>query len=379
MLSPGSVALSECMSVSDPVVNTVGANLMVQPFTLADLEYELPPDGIAQVPVERRDDSRLLLVDRANETLIDARFADLPDFLRSGDCLVINDTRVVPARFWVRRHSGGRLEGLFVREVELGRWEVMLRSAGRLRRGELLTFDPPDAVGIIARESLGGGYWLFELSPAQATNEVLERVGRTPLPPYIRRERGHDIADSMDAERYQTVYARAAGSVAAPTAGLHLTADVFARLEARGVDVARLTLHVGPGTFAPIQVDRLEDHRMHAEWFELSEEAAMCIDRARSAGGRVVAVGTTSTRVLESRSDDAGRVRAGSDWTDIFIYPPYRFRAVDALVTNFHLPRSTLLALVMAFGGVERIRKAYAHAIEAGYRFYSYGDAMLIV
>jgi S-adenosylmethionine:tRNA ribosyltransferase-isomerase len=234
------------------------------------------------------------------------------------------------------------------------------------------------SVMAVARRALEGGRWEIELLPALPAESLLQQIGHTPLPPYIRRT--HPLAaEAVDRERYQTIYARQPGAVAAPTAGLHFTDELLAAFVQRGIRTASLTLHVGTGTFAPIAVDRIEQHAMHPEWYQLAHAPAEMINAVRAAGGRIVAVGTTSTRVLETRADSAGRVSAGQGWTDLFIYPPYGFRAVDALLTNFHLPRSTLLALVMAFGGVELIRGAYEHAVEHGYRFYSYGDAMLVV
>jgi S-adenosylmethionine:tRNA ribosyltransferase-isomerase len=336
-----------------------------------ELLYELPPDRIAQYPVEPRDASRLLVLPRDHRPFEHARFRDLERYVRPGDCLVLNDSRVIPARFHARRRSGGRVEGLFLAQRDDG-WQVLLRPASRLRVGERIRCEQAD-VSLILVERLERGVWRVHSTPPTDPPALLSRIGTTPLPPYVDRSRGPDPAD---AERYQTVYARVPGSAAAPTAGLHFTPELLARLRSAGVLTASVTLHVGPGTFAPIDAPRLEDHALHAEWFEAGEQSARRLQAVREKGGRLVAVGTTAARVLESLPDGLG---AASGWTRLFIYPPYRFRHVDALLTNFHLPGSTLLALVMAFGGAERVGAAYREAIEAGYRFYSYGDAMLIV
>lgn len=358
----------------------------------SELHYDLPAERIAQRPAEPRDASRLLVLHRASGRIEHRRFAEIGAYLRAGDCLVVNDTRVIPARFFCRRGSGGRVEGLFLRE-EGGRWRVLLKPSSRLRTGERLdvveagadgrpTAGPRDPAsrmgagpGIVLLESHERGEWSVTPDPPIAAAALLDRVGQTPLPPYIERAAGPDGADR---ERYQTVFARSPGAVAAPTAGLHFTAELLARLSAAGVGRAEVTLHVGLGTFAAIDVEELSEHVMHPEWYEVGGEALEALRRTRRAGGRIVAVGTTSARVLESIDlwEGAGASRRG--WTDLFIYPPYRFRNVDALVTNFHLPGSTLLALVMALAGVEAIRGAYACAIAEGYRFFSYGDAMLI-
>jgi S-adenosylmethionine:tRNA ribosyltransferase-isomerase len=351
---------------------------MSNSFRLDDLEYELPVERIAQAPLERRDAARLLVVNRVRGCVNDAWIVDLPGLLRAGDCLVINDTRVVPAKFELRRRTGGRIEGLFLREIAAGRWEVLLRGAARVREHEALAFAGNPEITGSARRAAGPGHWELELSEPLTAEVVLRQVGRTPLPHYIRRA-SDDEGEARDRQRYQTVYARRPGAVAAPTAGLHFTEELLAEITRRGVRVAPVTLHVGLGTFAPIAAERIEQHAMHPEWYEVAGSSAKMINAARAAGGRIVAVGTTAARVLETCVDQSGRIQAGQGWTDLFIYPPYHYRAIDALLTNFHLPRSTLLALVMAYGGRELVRLAYRHAVEHGYRFYSYGDAMLIV
>ncbi len=341
-----------------------------------DLDYRLPPELIAQQPLPVRDASRLLVVDRATGSVRDAAFLDLPGLLSAADLLVLNDTKVLPAKLVARRATGGKIEGLFVREPGDKRWEVMLRGTSRLRPGECLRLEPVehgDALELLERQ--GGGRWTARLVSEADTAAVLARVGTTPLPPYIRRAHGDD---SLDRQRYQTIFAARPGAVAAPTAALHFTDRIFERLEQRGIERSLVTLHVGPGTFTPITSDSLDEHRMDSEWYDLPLVTADRIAECRRSGGSVVAAGTTAVRVLETCAAD-GAVTARSGTADIFIKPPYTFRVVDRLLTNFHLPRSTLLALVMAFAGTELTRTAYAHAIEQRYRFYSYGDAMLIL
>jgi len=354
------------------------------PFMLTDLDYHLPDGMIAQRPLPRRDASRMLVLNRRSGEVGDACIMDLPGRLRRGDLLVLNDTKVVPAKFVARRVTGGRVVGLFVREPASGEWEVMLEGSRRLRVGERLSASGKGGAGAVTltlSESCGRGFWRVAVDAEEPAWEILDRIGITPLPPYIRRGDPGPAADMDDRSRYQTVYARRPGAIAAPTAGLHLTDALLKELRKRGVEETFVTLHVGVGTFKPIEVDDVSRHRMHAEWFELTSETAEAVRACRQRGGRVVAVGTTSVRVLESclgEPRDARVVRPNSGTTDVYIYPPYEFGVVDVLLTNFHLPRSTLLALVMAFAGVENIRGAYRHAIEHEYRFYSYGDAMLI-
>ncbi len=345
---------------------------------ISELQYELPPELIAQRPSPNREDSRLLIVDRANGGIRHARFAELPEYLPASAILVLNDTRVVPARFEARRRTGGRVAGLFLREVEEGLWDVLLEGRGRLKPGESLTLGEARFTMTLV-DRIDRGAWRVNVGPPLAATAVLAEVGRTPLPPYILRRRMGPDTDPLDRERYQTVYAERPGAVAAPTAGLHFTSAMLDRLAEQGVEHARVTLHVGLGTFSPITVDDLSEHRMHAEWFELRPDAADRINAARASGRPIVAVGTTSARVLETCADPGGRVEPCTGWTDIFIYPPYRFRAVDAMITNFHLPGSTLLAMIYAFAGRDLVRRAYDEAIAQGYRFFSYGDAMLVL
>jgi S-adenosylmethionine:tRNA ribosyltransferase-isomerase len=335
-------------------------------------DYALPEACIAQQPPPERDGARLLRLDRHGGSCTHHRILDLPELLRPGDLLVVNATRVLPARLRGHKRSGGRAEALLLGERAPGRFLALLRTSGRLREGLELVFEragrsAPARVAALAPDGS------VELAFADAGVSPWT-LGETPLPPYIRRDAPHPL----DAERYQTVFAREPGSVAAPTAGLHLSPRLLAALEARGVERAELWLHVGVGTFRPIGPAELASGRLHAERFELPEATAAAIDAARRRGGRVVAVGTTTTRVLESCAGEPGRVVPRAGEADLFLRPGSRFRVVDALLTNFHLPRSSLLMLVAAFAGRERVLAAYAEAIRSGYRFYSYGDAMLV-
>ncbi len=352
-------------------------------FSLADLKYDLPEDRIAQQPPAGREDARLLVVDRGTGALRDGRITDLPALLEPGDLLVLNDTKVIPAKFTLFRETGGRVRGLFLEEQELGQWRVMLEGSRRLRLGERLAWNLDGAgdVSLTLLASLGEGHWSVRVEPLEPSEVVLSRIGQTPLPPYIKRTGVDRAADQADRSRYQTVYAKSAGAVAAPTAGLHFTDALLESVRGRGVDIAFVTLHVGLGTFKPIEAATLEGHVMHKERFEISERTAAMVNACKKRSGRVVAVGTTCVRVLETavRRAADGELAAARGETDLFIYPPYAFGVVDALMTNFHLPESTLLALVMAFGGIERMRRTYQHAIDEAYRFYSYGDAMLII
>ncbi len=339
-------------------------------------DYQLPPERIAQYPAEQRDAARLLVCDRAAGGWEDRAFGELPELLRQGDCLVVNDSRVIPARLLGRLEPGGaRVELLFVRAAAGSAWEALARPAKRCRPGAVIRLgDGPARVRVIAVANEGRR--IVEVDGGGSVQELLQRYGVPPLPPYIAR---HQKPGQEDWERYQTVYAARDGSVAAPTAGLHFTPALLDRLRARGVAIETLTLHVGPGTFRPIRAARVEAHWMEAEEVTISAEAADAVNRAKAEERRVVAVGTTTCRALESAADEGGRVRSLSGPTDLFVYPGYRFKVIDALLTNFHLPRSSLLLLVCAFAGRELVLDAYRHAVEAGYRFYSYGDAMLVV
>jgi len=345
-----------------------------------DYDYDLPPGAIAVRPAEPRDAARLLVLRRAGGPLEDRVFRDLPELLEPGDLLVVNDTRVIPARLHGRRvDTGGAVEIFLLHEEHATptpaggpQWRVLASPGRRLRPGVRVELAPGVEAEIVAVHENGERTVRFH-----GTTDVLalaDRVGSTPLPPYIDR-----AADARDRDDYQTVYAAAPGAVAAPTAGLHFTPGLLGRARARGVDVASVTLHVGPGTFRPVQGDDLDAHRMHAEAYTIPDATAAAVARAHAAGRRVVAVGTTVVRALEAAAEGPGRVRAGAGETDLFLRPGHPFRAVSGLVTNFHLPRSTLLVLVSAFAGREPVLAAYAHAIRSGYRFYSYGDAMLVV
>lgn len=343
----------------------------------SDFDYHLPPELIAQAPAPERDGSRLLVVERSSGRIEHRSFRDLPDYLRSGDLLVVNDTRVFPARLHgVRAATGGKVEALFLREEAPGRWLALTRSGGAMQPGEELVLAGRKLrVRLVERRGAAGD--VLELPAGTDLFSFLEQHGEIPLPPYIARQSPE--AASADRERYQTVFAREPGAVAAPTAGLHFTPETFAQLASRGVARTELTLHVGPGTFQPVKADRIEEHRLLAEHYTIGDAAAAAVNAAQASGRRVVAVGTTATRALEGSAASTGSVAAGSGWTEIFIHPPYNFKVVDALITNFHLPRSTLLMLVSAFAGRELVLEAYRRAVEAKYRFYSYGDCCLFI
>ena len=340
---------------------------------LEDLGFELPESLIAQRPADRREDARLLVVDRATGTLEDARFADIERWLRPGDALALNETRVIAARLDVRRPSGGKIELLLVRPEADGAWRVLARPAKKAAVGAELHTDD-GWLGLEVVEQGEEGERVVRVVRGDLA-QALEAHGQVPLPPYIHRH-----ADAADRERYQTVFARVDGAVAAPTAGLHFSTELLERLRTLGVEQVPVLLHVGPGTFRPIATSDPAQHRMDEEWFEVTADAAQRLAAARERGGRIVAVGTTAVRTLESACDaNGGPLGPARGWTRKYILPPYEFRAVDALITNFHLPQTTLLLLVAAFAGEELTRRAYAHAIAERYRFYSYGDAMLIV
>lgn len=338
-----------------------------------DLDFVLPPELIAQAPAPHRAASRLLHYRRRDGGVAHRTFSDLPGLLKEGDLLVFNDAKVIPARFTLRKLTGGRVEGLFLKETSPGRWRVMLRDAAGARQ---LSFadDPTIAVTVVA--PLTEGEFEIEVHSPESSQAILARLGRMPLPPYIKRDKDHDARDDADREDYQTVYARSPGSVAAPTAGLHFTQELLRELDGNGVERACITLHVGMGTFKPVTAPTLEEHRMHSERYEIDKAAAEKLNRAQTEHRRIIAVGTTPARVLESYPDQPWQPCAAE--TSIFIYPPYRWKRVGALLTNFHLPRSTLIALVAALVGMEEQRRLYQIAIENRYRFFSYGDAMLI-
>lgn len=337
---------------------------------VADFDFDLPRALIAARPMEPRDAARLLVIGAG---LADRGISDLPGLLRPGDILVVNDTLVIPARLYGRR-GAAKVEITLHKPLGEGRWHAFAKGARKLKVGDSITFGQGVAAAVEDKGE-GGEVTLDFALPQDQVLAALERLGRTPLPPYIPRAAGPDARDRAD---YQTIFAAKPGAIAAPTAGFHFTEPLLAALAARGIGRATLTLHVGAGTFLPVKVDDVEAHPMHSEWGNLDEATAAMINAARAKGGRVVAVGTTVARLLETAVDEAGRLGAFAGDTDIFIAPGYRFRAIDLLLTNFHLPRSTLFMLVSALAGLEVMKAAYAHAIAEGYRFYSYGDACLI-
>ena len=336
-----------------------------------DFDYDLPPELIAQRPVEPRDSSRLMVLDRSGKASSDHFFYELPGFLREGDLLILNNTRVIPARLFAKKQGGtGMVEVFLLKELAENTWETLVRPGKRAKPGTDLVFEE-GVTGKVTGTVPDGGRCI-EFPKGFNFREWLERAGQTPLPPYITQK-------LSDRERYQTIYAKYEGSVAAPTAGLHFTPDLFQKIQSQGVQVGFLTLHVGIGTFRPVKTEVVEDHTMHPEEFVLSEELARSITATKQAGGRVIAVGTTVVRVLESQAVARGQVAPGSGGTNIFIYPGFEFKVIDGLVTNFHLPKSTLLMLVSAFAGREFVMECYQRAIQERYRFFSFGDAMLIV
>ncbi len=342
---------------------------------LDELDYDLPPELIAQEPAPTRDGGRMLVVD--SDAFIDSTVRALPTWLDASDVLVLNNTRVLPAKVTFHRATGGAVDALFLeRDADAGEdaWRVLLRGSKRLKTGDRLRFDDQDTVVLVA--SHGGGEWTVTPATTSLT-EFMRMNGSMPLPPYIRRV-ANDARAPMDKSRYQTTFAEAEGAIAAPTAGLHFTQELFAALQAKGIEIQFVTLHVGRGTFAAVRTDDLDDHDMHTERYSISDACATALERARKEKRRIVAVGTTTVRALEAATKSDGTIDRGEQSTNLLIQPGYRFNIVDALFTNFHLPRSTLLALVSAFAGHETIMRAYKHAVSERYRFYSYGDAMLL-
>lgn len=336
-----------------------------------DFYYDLPPELIAQTPLEKRDESRLLCLDKATGEWSHHHFYELPDFLRAGDCLILNNSRVLPARLLGRRlPGGGACEVLLLQDKGDKVWECLVRPGKHLREGARVSFGDGELTAEIA-EVLPDGNRLVRFDYNGIFLEVLERLGKMPLPPYIKEE-------LQDQERYQTVYSKVNGSAAAPTAGLHFTPELLEKVQAMGVKVGYVTLHVGLGTFRPVKEDEITDHTMHSEYCVIPQETADLINETKKNGGRVICVGTTSCRTIESQAAEDGTMRASAGWTDIFIYPGYKFKVLDALVTNFHLPESTLIMLVSALAGREHVLAAYQQAVEERYRFFSFGDAMFI-
>lgn len=339
---------------------------------LSDFDFYLPDELIAQRPAEPRDASRLFVVHRDGGAFEHRHFRDLPAYLRPGDALVVNETRVMPARLLGQREgTGGAIEVLLLKRLDRDRWETLVKPGKKARAGQRITFGDGLLVATVLDSTEVGGR-VVEFSYDGIFEHILDRLGKMPLPPYI-----HEQLD--DPERYQTVFAREWGSAAAPTAGLHFTPELLARIAGMGVEVHKVLLHVGLGTFRPVQVENVLEHKMHSEFYTVTPETAAALNRVKENGGRIVAVGTTSVRTLETVTAPNGTVQPGDGWTDIFIYPGYKFRAVDAMVTNFHLPKSTLLMLISAFADRDLVLQAYNEAVEERYRFFSFGDAMLIL
>ena len=342
-------------------------------MNVADFDYELPEELIAQKPCDRRDGSRLLVVDRKTGAIKHEHFYDIEKYLRPDDCLVLNDSKVIPARlFGTKDITGAKIEFLLTKRIDGDIWETMVRPGKRLKPGDKVIFEDDFTADIL--ENGEGGTRIVRFDYDGIFMQRLEQIGAMPLPPYIER-----AAQTEDKERYQTVYAHEEGSVAAPTAGLHFTNELLEKIRAKGTRLAYVTLHVGIGTFRPVKADRVEDHKMHFEEYEISRQAADIINDTKKAGGRIISVGTTSTRTCESAADENGFVKAGSGSTDIFIYPGYEFKVIDSLITNFHLPKSTLMMLISALYDREKILKIYEEAVRERYRFFSYGDAMFII
>ena len=337
----------------------------------SDFYFDLPEELIAQTPLERRDGSRLLHLDKMSGSIEHRHFYDLPEYLKEGDCLVLNDSRVLPARLIGSRSTGGSVELVLLRDLGEGRWECLSRPGRKTKPGTAISFGDGELTAVV-EDVVEGGNRIVKFDYEGIFLEVLDRLGKMPLPPYIKEE-------LQDSERYQTVYSREPGSAAAPTAGLHFTKELLGEIAAKGVRVCYLTLHVGLGTFRPVKEDDIEEHEMHSEFCIVPEETAKTVNETRKNGGRVIAVGTTSCRTLESFTTDEGILEARSGWTNIFIYPGYRFKCVDGLVTNFHLPESKLIMLVSALAGRGQIMNAYRVAVQERYRFFSFGDAMLII
>ena len=337
---------------------------------VSDFNYELPEELIAQTPIEKRDSSRLMVLNKEKQTIEHKVFSDIIEYLKEGDCLVINNTKVIPARLYGKKETGANIEFLLLNRIEGDTWEVMVRPGRKLQVGTKVIFGD----GILEAEileMLEGGNRKVQFKYKGIFNEILDQIGMMPLPPYIKER-------LEKKERYQTVYAKYEGSAAAPTAGLHFTEDLLKKIEEKGVNIAKVTLHVGIGTFRPVKVENIEDHKMHSEHFYIKQEDVEKINNAKKAGKRIISVGTTSCRVLETVADENGMLKETEGDTSIFIYPGYKFKCIDALITNFHLPESTLIMLVSTFAGREYIMNAYNEAVKEKYRFFSFGDAMFI-
>jgi len=361
-----SVANSEQIDYTENVSESEDYNMKTHDFF-----YELPEELIAQTPLQQRDSSRLMVLDRKTGAIEHRHFYDIVDYLRPGDCLVLNDSRVLPARLLGHRPTGGAVEVLLLRDLGDKRWECLCKPGRKMREGDQVTFGDGELTATV-RTVCEDGNRVVEFHYDGIFLEVLERLGKMPLPPYIK-------AELEDQERYQTVYSREVGSAAAPTAGLHFTRELLDKVRRKGIETAFVTLHVGLGTFRPVKAEDVLDHHMHSELCMIGEETAAILNRTRAAGGRIICVGTTSCRTLESLVNADGTFEAKSKWTDIFIYPGYEFKAMDGLITNFHLPESTLVMLVSAFAGRESVLNAYKIAVAERYRFFSFGDAMCIL
>ncbi|GAF65904.1 S-adenosylmethionine:tRNA-ribosyltransferase-isomerase [Bacillus sp. TS-2] len=340
-------------------------------MNVEQFDFPLPDELIAQTPLYDRTASRLLALDKVSGEIKDGTFSDIIEYVQSGDCLVLNDTKVLPARlFGIKADTGAKVEVLLLKQMEEDQWETLVKPAKRVKKGTEITFGD-GLLKATCLEELEHGGRVFRLEYEGIFHEVLDQLGEMPLPPYIKEQ-------LEDKERYQTVYAKNRGSAAAPTAGLHFTEELLQEIKAKGVNVVMVTLHVGLGTFRPVSVDKIEDHEMHAEFYQMNDEAATTLNEAKKRGNRIIAVGTTSARTIETIMEKHGTFCETSGWTSIFIYPGFQFKGLDALITNFHLPKSTLMMLVSALAGREHIMNAYYHAVEKKYRFFSFGDAMYI-
>lgn len=341
---------------------------------ISDFDYNLPEELIAQTPLERRENSRMMIVNRAQKSWDDAQFINFPNYLREKDVLVLNNTKVFPARLLGEKETGASIELFLIREIESQTWETLARPAKRLKSGTMITFGKKLTARVL--EKTDEGHVIVHFESEENFEEVLEEIGKTPLPPYIKREDGNF---DQDRGRYQTVFARERGAIAAPTAGLHFTPEILEKVRERGVNVVEITLHVGYGTFEPVRVSDLSEHKVMPEQCEISRKTAELLNRAKAEGSRIIAVGTTTTRTLESSISENGEFLAGKRLADLTITPGYKFKAIDGLLTNFHLPQSSLLVLVSTFAGYDLIMNSYKHAVESQYRFYSYGDCMFII
>ncbi len=345
-------------------------------YKISNYDYDLPKQLIAQHPTAKRDESRLLVLHKESSKIEHRKFYEIVEYLNTGDVLVLNDTKVSPARIQGTRTTGGRVEGLIIKKIEENTWEVLLQSNHKLKENELLTFDNSVEGRILYRNDAGS--WIIRVEDERKFTEMLENSGRMPLPPYIKRNSNDKSQEMHDDERYQTIYAKKMGAIAAPTAGLHFTTNLLQKISCKGIEIVYITLHVGLGTFKPIHKEDFRQHNIHKEFYNVPEEAVDTINKAKSLGKKVFATGTSTCRVLETIAKNHATEK-NTGWTNLFIYPPYEFKLTDSLITNFHLQRSTLILLASAFAGRENIASSYEEAIDQNYRFYSYGDCMLIL